>query len=220
MRESDDTVRAFHRAYYAEGEAGGTWNDTRWLGVRAQKCPLDLWVYQEIIHETRPDLIVETGTFMGGSALFMASVCEMEGRGRVVSIDVAPPSPPPRHPRAEFVAGSSIDPAIVARIAGEARNLARTMVVLDSEHGKGHVLAELAAYAPLVTPGCYLVVEDTNLNGNPVQPGCFPGPMEAVDEFLSRDGSFTRDRSREKFGLTFNPGGYLLKNPFADRSVP
>ena len=85
------------------------------------------------------------------------------------------------------------------------------MVSLDSDHSKDHVLVEMRAYAGLVTVGNYMVVEDTNLNGNPVWPEFGPGPKQAVEEFLSDNPCFLIDRGREKFYLTFNPGGYLKK---------
>ena len=85
------------------------------------------------------------------------------------------------------------------------------MVILDSNHQKEHVLAELRAYSPLVTPADYLVVEDTNVNGHPVRADYGPGPMEAVDEFLAGTDEFSIDASREKFFMTFNPRGYLRR---------
>jgi cephalosporin hydroxylase len=86
------------------------------------------------------------------------------------------------------------------------------MVVLDSDHTAAHVFAELTLLAPLVTPGCYLVVEDTIVNGNPVLPDFGPGPAEAVARYLALEPSlFVVDRDREKFRLTFNPGGYLRR---------
>ena len=86
-------------------------------------------------------------------------------------------------------------------------------MILDSDHSKKHVLVEISAYKDLVGRGCYLVVEDTNVNGHPVRPDFGPGPMEAVQAFLEEDQGreFTPDRSREKFLMTFNPSGYLLK---------
>ena len=86
------------------------------------------------------------------------------------------------------------------------------MVILDSDHSRDHVLRELELYAPFVTRGCYLVVEDTNVNGHPVVPGFGPGPMEAVTAFLRTAADFTVDHAREKFMLTFNPSGYLRRN--------
>ena len=85
------------------------------------------------------------------------------------------------------------------------------MVVLDSDHSQAHVAAELEAYRSFVAPGCYLVVEDTNINGHPVAADFGPGPMEAVEAFLPRAPEFEVDRSRERFLLTLNPGGYLRR---------
>ena len=84
------------------------------------------------------------------------------------------------------------------------------MVILDSDHSRDHVFAELRAYAPLVTPGSYLVVEDTSI-GRPVQPGLGHGPHEALEESLRESPEFVRDPLREKFFLTFSPGGFLRR---------
>jgi cephalosporin hydroxylase len=115
-----------------------------------------------------------------------------------------------RH-RLTYVVASSTDPQVVAQVAERARTAGTVLVVLDSDHSRDHVLAELRAYAPLVTPGSYLVVEDTNVNGHPVYEAFGPGPMEAVLDFLKERDDFEVDRSREKFLLTFNPGGWLRK---------
>jgi cephalosporin hydroxylase len=85
------------------------------------------------------------------------------------------------------------------------------MVFLDSDHTREHVLAELRSYADFVTPGSYLVVEDTNLNDHPVVAGFGDGPMEAVEDFLAERDDFVSDPDAEKFLLTFNPGGYLRR---------
>jgi len=84
------------------------------------------------------------------------------------------------------------------------------MVVLDSDHSRKHVLNELKIYSRIVTPGNYLIVEDTNLDHDRVWTGK-GGPGEAVREFLQNSQDFAVDKSREKFLLTFNPGGYLRK---------
>lgn len=182
-----------------------------WLGQRMYKTPHDLFVFQEVIWETRPTIIIETGTWRGGSALFMATVLDAIGGGRVISIDTNALEKP-EHPRISYIEGSSLDPQVhdVLRMACEGDS--RVMVVLDSLHTYGHVLEELKALAPLVTRGCYLVVEDTALNGHPIEPDFGPGPMEAVLEFLStHDGEFVVDESRNKYLWTYHPGGFMRR---------
>ena len=155
-------------------------------------------------------MIVETGTFRGGSASFLASICDALGSGEVISIDVRPVSDEyPRHSRITYLGGrSSTDAEVVAavrdRVAGR-----RAMVILDSDHSQAHVEAELAAYAPLVSPGCYLIVEDSNIGV--VRRDLLPGPMEAIEAFLARENRFEVDSEREKFLITFNPSGYLRR---------
>src|SRR5262245_26050622 len=107
-------VDAFHRLYY-DGPAGEgrVHHRTTWMGVPCLKCPTDLWAYQEILAEVRPDLVVETGTHMGGSALFLAHMLELLGRGEVVSIDVLDRPGRPEHARIRYVTGSSADAELV-----------------------------------------------------------------------------------------------------------
>jgi cephalosporin hydroxylase len=174
------------------------------------KNPLDLWVYQEIMADTRPELVVETGTYRGGSAHFFASVCDLLGAGEVVSIDIEPLRDDyPQHPRITYLAGrSSTDPDVVAEVAERAEGR-RTLIVLDSDHSQAHVEVELEAYAPLVPVGCYLVVEDSNIGQ--IRKDLLPGPLEAVETFLAKTDEFEIDREREKFLITFNPSGYLRR---------
>jgi len=207
----ESTAEHFHRLYYDAGEQGRTWKDTFWFGVPIWKCPLDLWVYQELVHELAPDLIVETGTAYGGSGLFFATLCEAKGRGSVISIDIGDWPDRPRHRRLTYITASSTDSAVIDRVAELALGCSTVLVVLDSDHSYDHVLAELRAYGPLVTPGSYLVCEDTNINGHPVYEDFGAGPMEAVEQFLKERSDFKVDRSREKFLVTFNPGGWLRK---------
>ena len=205
----DQAVGAFHILFYES--SARTWDNTHWLGARVLKSPTDAWIYQEILHDTRPDLIVECGTRFGGSAFYFATLCDLIGHGEILTIDVDTRYTTRRdHPRITYLAGSSVDGAIVEEVRRRAEGKS-VMVVLDSDHSRDHVLAELNAYAPIVTPGQYLIVEDTNINGHPVLPGFGPGPMEALLEFLSGNNAFEIDRDREKFFLTFNPGGYLRK---------
>lgn len=202
-------IEDFHKIYY--NSKVWDWN-TQWLGVRTEKCPLDLWIYQEIIYETEPSLIIETGTLAGGTTLFLASVCAARGFGLVLSIDINPSkSPLPYHHRINYCQGDSVSPDTIKRVEGLVGKKDKVMVILDSDHSYLHVLKELELYSKFVTSGNYLIVEDTNLNGNPVLPQYGPGPMEAVAIFLSRHSEFEIDSSREKFLMTFNPRGYLKK---------
>jgi len=186
------------------------WTETTWLGAQALKNPLDLWVYQEIMVETRPELIVETGTYRGGSAAFLASVCDLLDEGEVVSIDIADVRDDyPRHPRITYLGGrSSTDPDVVAEVLERSAGK-RTLVILDSDHSQRHVEAELAVYAPLVPVGGYVIVEDSNIGQ--IRKDLLPGPLEAIGTFLATGDDFEIDRSREKFLITFNPSGYLRR---------
>lgn len=190
------------------------WQNMWFLGIPIQKNPCDLWMMQQIIYETKPDVIVETGTFRGGSALYFAHTLEGMGlaNSRVITVDIEDACReaselPLWEKHVEFILGSSTDPAVARQIREQCSGK-RVMVVLDSVHEKDHVLKELDA--PLVSPGCYLIVEDTNSDGVPVFPGSV-GPTAALKLFLpTPEGRhFTQDASREAMVLTFNPGGWL-----------
>jgi cephalosporin hydroxylase len=200
--------RHFHRTYYYG--MSETILSTSWLGTPVLKCPLDLWVCQEIITEVRPSLIVEMGTYKGGSALFFAHLCELLGAGRVITVDRVPATVP-EHERITYVRGSSVASESIARVSAEIDSRGPVLVVLDSHHSRDHVLTELRLYADLVTIGSYLIVEDTNVNGHPVLPRFGPGPTEAVEAFLREDDRFEVDRSRERFLVTMHPGGFLRR---------
>ena len=203
------TCEAFHNIYYRN--AGRTWQNTYWLGVPVQKYPADLWIYQELLLELKPDWIIETGTCHGGSALFLASICDLIQHGRVLTIDIVKPIKAPKHCRITYFEGSSVDPYMIQKMKARIRSKEKVLVILDSDHSQQHVAKELEVYSPLVTPGSYLIVEDTNINGHPVLPEFGPGPMEAVREFLKSHQEFVVDSEREKFYITANPGGYLKK---------
>jgi len=196
----------------ASEQPGQIWGNTKWLGVPALKGPWDLWIAEEILWETRPELFIETGVYQGGSALFYAHMFDLIGSGEVlgVDIDLSAVHPDVRaHPRITLIEGSSVEPAVVDRIR-EAAQEKRVMVNLDSDHSAAHVLEELLLLAPLVSPNCYLVVEDTAI-GRPLGKELLPGPAEALDEWLALGQPFEVDLSREKFLLTGSPGGYLRR---------
>jgi cephalosporin hydroxylase len=110
------------------------------------------------------------------------------------------------------VKGSSTDPEVLAQVKARITDESNVMVILDSDHSREHVLAELHAYAPLVTPGQMLIVEDTMLNGHPVHADFGPGPMEALDQFLAESDDFSIDPMGAKFLVSFNPRGCLRRH--------
>jgi len=209
QRVTDDITTAFHLLYHSKYRT--TWRNTYWMGVPVQRVPLDLWIYQEILFEVKPDVIVETGTRDGGSAYFYASLCDLMKRGRVITIDVEDVPGRPQHERITYLQGSSTAPEILDKVRAFIKPTDTVLVTLDSDHAKNHVLDELKIYGKMASLGSYMVVDDTNLNGRPVNRQFGPGPGEAVEEFLAQDSSYIRDASREKFGLTFSPGGFLKR---------
>jgi cephalosporin hydroxylase len=185
-----------------------------WMGVPIVKHPNDLIAYQQIIFETKPDLIIETGSFVGGSALYMATVCDMIGHGQVLSIDIAKRAELPTHTGIDFLIGlGSTDPELLDHVRRRAEDK-RCMVILDSAHNANHVYNELRAYAPLVARGCYLIVEDTNRDGYTLGAGDIidgQGPAEALRRFQPTNRGFEVDRRFEQWGFTQNPNGYLRR---------
>lgn len=206
-----DVVDQFHKLYYNSQTFHESWGNTFWLGTPTQKCPLDTWIYQEIIFEVKPDVIIECGTKYGGSALFLASICDLLNHGEVITIDIEDKKNKPQHKRIKYLLGSSTSKEIVEQVKKLTNGKNKILVILDSDHSKNHVLKELKIYSKSVTKDSYIIVEDTNINGHPVYPDFGPGPMEAVKEFLIEDKNFIVDKSKEKFYLTFNPSGYLKK---------
>jgi cephalosporin hydroxylase len=209
--EEVEIVRQFHDLTFRHWLGRGA--DTlqlSWFGYELVKCPLDLWIYQELLVRTRPDFVVETGTWCGGSALYLAMLLDHIDHGQLVTVDIEAKPNRPQHPRISYLTGSSVDPAVIAQIR-EAVGSHRAMVVLDSDHHADHVYDEIISYSPLVQSGDYMIVEDTNVNGHPVWPDFGPGPMEAVEKFLSQDDEFVIDRRCERFLMTQYPRGYLRR---------
>lgn len=203
----DEIAEAFHRLSYDAWRDGRTWHATRWKGFRIYKHPIDLWHYAEVLWEVKPRTVVETGTADGGSALFYADMLSVMGVRdySVVTIDISPlEARLPAHPRIFYVpqwdSARGFPPRVKhhaeASVLDRGRLESPVLVVLDSDHAESHVRAELDAYGPLVTPGSYLVVEDSNVNGHPVQHEHGPGPQEALDAWLPEHPEFRVDRAR------------------------
>lgn len=209
--EETEVIRRFHDLYYRRwiDNTADTIN-LSWFGHHVLKCPLDLWVYQELLVRTCPDVVIETGTKFGGSALYLAMVLDQIGHGHVITIDIEVLPSRPQHPRITYLSGSSTNEAVIAQVR-ETVGSQRAMVVLDSNHHEAHVYEEMKAYSPLIQVGDYLIVEDTNVNGHPAYSNFGPGPMEAVDKFFSENDEFVIDQRCERFLMTLNPRGYLRR---------
>lgn len=211
------------------------------LGRPIIQFPQDMVAIQELIWQIKPDLIIETGIAHGGSLILSASMlalldyCDAVEHGqtldpkatkwRVLGIDIdirahnraAIEAHPMAH-RIDMIQGSSIAPDVVAQVQAQAAGYERVMVILDSNHTHAHVLAELQAYAPLVSQGSYCVVFDTVIEDLPA--GMYPdrswdvgnNPKTAVREYLTQNPNFEVDEDMEaKLLITVAPGGYLRR---------
>jgi len=186
-----------------------------WMGRPIIQLPEDLLTLQEVVYRVRPDVIIETGIAHGGSLVFNASLCKAGGFGRVIGIDIEIRP----HNRAAIeehelfdlitlIEGSSTDPAVVAQVESLIQPGERVLVMLDSDHSKAHVTAELDAYAPLVTEGSYVVATDGVMEWLTGVPGAKEGwdtdnPAAAVDDWLPAHPEFVLDEP-PPFG--FNEG--------------
>jgi cephalosporin hydroxylase/SAM-dependent methyltransferase len=187
----------------------GVWHQATWLGNCVHRSPTDLFVYQELIFRLRPEWIVETRTGAGGRALFLASICELIASGRVLSIDGYGLTDPPEHQRITYLRGDPAAPETAAQARKILGEQPRALVILGGGSG-AQVLAAFRNYAPFVPVGSYVVVEDTVLQGNPVWSDFGAGPAAAVYEIVEEP-EFVQDYSLERFGLTFNAGGFLKR---------
>jgi cephalosporin hydroxylase len=197
-----------------------------WMGVPIIQLPADTMATQEVIWATKPDVIIETGVARGGSVLFMASLLELIGKGTVIGVDIDIRAHNrdsiERHPmskRVVLIEGPSTASDTVAQVKAQIPPGASVMVVLDSDHSRDHVLAELRCYGSLVTEGCYVVVADTILGR--LQPEQTPRnrskvwlkgnePLSAVQIYLGETDRFEVDPViNGKLIVASSPGGYL-----------
>ena len=184
---------------------------TTYLGVPALKSPTDAWVYDEIIFETQPDVIVEIGVAFGGHALRLANFCDTVRKGRVIGVDPrlgAVPAIVRAHPRLTLIEEDAV--GAFEKVAAMIKPEERVLIIEDSDHTYANTLAVLRAYCNLVKVGDYFVVEDS-ICWHGLDVGPSPGPYEAVATFVVENNAFVIDRSREKFFITWNPKGYLKK---------
>ena len=184
-----------------------------WMGVPLLKCVLDAWIYQEILCEVRPDVVVEIGSWAGGSTLYFAHLLDLLGHGQVVSVDIDRTDYRVAHPRIVEVTGDSGSPGVVAQV-GRICEGKSGLVLHDGAHGRDQVLRDLHAYSPFVSVGSYLIVEDGIIDA--FLPGkglsdLAEGPLCAVEEFLRQRSDFIPDPVRERYLITYNPQGYLKR---------
>ena len=197
-----------------------------WLGVPIIQLPQDVVALQEIIWETKPTLILETGVAFGGALVLYASILELiGGPGEAVGIEVEmrPQNEAAllQHPlarRIRLLKGSSTDPAVLEQVRERARAHARVMVILDSDHSHEHVARELSMYADLVTPGCYLIVYGTSVAELPDDVAYqrpwnrHRNPKTALEEWLSGGVPFEIDKPlTDRLILSDGPAGYLRR---------
>jgi cephalosporin hydroxylase len=197
----------------------------RWLGLPIIQVPDDIVTMQEIIWQTRPQVVIETGFARGGSAILYSSILTLIGEGIVVSVDIDirahNRTAVEEHPlgwRVRLVEGSSTAPDTLDRVRALIPDGARAMVVLDSNHSHQHVLEELRVYGPLVTQGQFLVVSDTIIEDIPQQThrprewGPGNNPKTALREYLRETDRFEPDPwYNSKVLITSSRGGYLRR---------
>jgi cephalosporin hydroxylase len=198
------------------------WQETTWLDHNVERPPTDLFAYQELLSRTRPDVVVEIGTGTGGRAYFLATILDLLGNGRVVSIDKSAPkestSERPTHPRITYIHGEPLDPAVIAQVHELAGPEPNGLLILASRSAAYRTTHEFRAYQDLIPVGSYAIFEDTVINGHPVWTEFGPGPSEAVRGIVQRRGDFASDLSMDKYAPSFNPGGFLKRVNDATRS--
>jgi len=229
--DTNDRLKANARALMDSSIRAGYSYNFSWLGRPIIQYPQDIVAMQEIIWRVQPDLIVETGIAHGGSLIFSAAMLELNAAcggpadARVLGIDIdirahnrAAIEAHPMFKRISMIEGSSISADVVERVRQQSMGKRSVLVCLDSNHTHAHVLAELHAYAPLVTVGSYCVVFDTIVEDLPSdlfqdRPWAHgDNPKTAVAEFMTTASGFEIDRSIDhKLLLSVAPTGYLRR---------
>ena len=194
-----------------------------WLGVPVIQTPEDLVLLQEVIFKVRPDVIIEVGIAHGGGMIFEASLLELLGRGKVIGVDIDIREHNRKvieaHPlakRIEMVQGDSVNPETIAEVKKKIPARSKTLVCLDANHIKNHVLRDLELYQEFVPIGSYIVVFDT-ISSDLAKRGAAKelyidnGPGEAVTEFLKKNNDFQIDTQFNKLYSSHNQNGYLKR---------
>lgn len=213
----DMTIREWLNYHFYYIHQGYRYNfpelQQKWLGKIIIKDPLDCWVQQELIYQTKPDIIIEIGVAFGGSAYYYATLLDLiKNEGKVIGIDITLNRLMDiNHPRIEFIENSSIDEDFVDKLYERFKDK-NVMVVLDSNHEKDHVLKEIQLYSKFIKKDNYLIVEDGIFGPLNLFPVPIDGPLEAIDEFIRNNDDFIIDKKIfEKYIITHCPNGYLRR---------
>ncbi|MBI3951594.1 MAG: class I SAM-dependent methyltransferase [Acidobacteria bacterium] len=201
------------REWYLYHQRSVHFNKCHWMGVPALKNPLDAWIYQEILYEVKPEVIVEIGSLYGGSTLYFAHLLDLIGKGVVISVDIKRNSFRANHKRIVLVTGDSSSPEVVNEVSEYCRGKT-VLVIHDGGHTKGQVLKDLRAYSPLVSVNSYFIVEDGIVDLFNAGDGLgtnYDGPVSATEQFLKENPHFVVDLECERYILTYNPRGYLKR---------
>ncbi len=202
-----DTVAEFTDAYWHSLD----WQHTTWLGETVPMAPPDLLAYQALLHHVRPSWIIDLSGQDGGRAFFFASICDLLGHGQVVSVIAPDATNRPTHDRLTTVHGTGFQPAMVDRVRDITSDTTDGFVVLGERERPGKTIKAFQAYRDFVRIGSYAVVEMTIVNGNPIWPEHGPGPTEAAVTICHENREFVADPAAERYGFTFNPGGFLKR---------
>jgi cephalosporin hydroxylase len=184
-----------------------------WMGMRTLKNPLDAWIYQEIIYDVQPDIIIEIGSLEGGSTLYFAHLLDLIGKGTVISIDIQRTMFCAKHDRIVVITGDSASPEVISRVS-ELCEGKSVLAVHDGDHQKEQVLKDLQNYSRFVSVNSYFIVEDGIIDLFKPGDGIGSkkeGPLAAVEEFLRKNSDFVVDTERERYILTYNPKGFLKR---------
>jgi cephalosporin hydroxylase len=201
-----------------------------WMGRPIIQLPDDMVRIQEVLYALKPDVIVETGVAHGGSLIFYASLCKAMDKGRVIGIDIeirphnrAAIEAHEMKPLITLIEGGSTDVATVEQVKALIKPGETVLVLLDSNHLKDHVRAELEAYGPMVTQGSYMLVADgvmAQVAGAPRtgDDWSWNNPLTAISEFVAAHPEFVIEEPAFPFNegavterVTYWPGGFLKR---------
>lgn len=226
MNKKERAIDKIAKKFNILSEKNGYSQNFNWLGLKIVKLPTDLHIFQEIIHKTKPKIIIETGIAHGGSLLFYASMLMINKiKGRVIGIDINLRTKNKKKIKKNYLynkyislfEGDSTDTIIIEKIKKISKNK-KTMVILDSNHTEEHVKKELEIYSKIVTKGNYLVVQDTGISHMPEEMNKNRpwnkknNPHTAVKKFLKTNNQFINDKNiYKKIYFSCSPDGFLKK---------